>query len=507
MQPASELPAFLHRASQFLAMSEEHRQAAAMIGEIADSAVQPFNLAVVGRMKAGKSTLINGLIGRDLAISGVEEATATLNWICHGTREKQDHFDVHWRDGRIEPYPIGDLTLWTGKSPEVLDKVRRTRFLKLYAEAPSLAGVQIVDTPGTGSSVEEHEVVRDFLSPETISRSIEEGGKADAVLYVVGPVGREKDEEILQVFAEGRLANSGPYNSLAILHKWDALETDAPRARAQAKAARFLDQLTDMVADVIAVSGPLSLTARSAPERFFSSLISEIQKDRDDLDEALLSDTLWKTDPERVDVYSQYKALSQGSMPWASFRLLVRLLHRESITDPAKARARCLEESGILDLEKALQDRFFSRQSIIKQCQVLTRAAAILDPALRKIDDRDRGSQSSVPSAVTVDREWQAHRAALEDLGMDLRVAGEQEKRPDLFPRAEGPLILAICNHLAALGGRRDLGTGRAVSLNEVESLIQQYRVRENGARLRDRPLLAHVVNRLEQIHLALQSH
>ncbi len=506
METDGALPDFLRSAADFLGESEAYRDQSLALAAIADSATQPFNLAVVGRMKAGKSTLINGLIGRPLAISDVEEATATLNRICHGEKSQEDEFLVHWKDGSSESRPLEDLSQWTGKSPEVLDRIGRTNFLRLFANIPKLAEVQIIDTPGTGSAVEEHEIAQDFLNPEMISRSIEEGGKADAILYVIPPVGREQDEETLQAFSGSRLPNSGPYNSLAILHKWDGLEVDDPRSRAREKGQRLLQQLQGMVADVIPVSGPLALTARSAPDAFFEKLLKAIAVEEKDLRRMLRMAERWDSDPLRAEIRSSHP------MPWASFRLLVRLLNRAGATTPETARQICLEESGIVELENALQERFFSRQAILKQCQVLTRAALILDPALRNLD-QDARNQDCLSEAernslsdqiIACDRQWQGFRGNLEALHMDIRVIDELPDRPDLFPAEDHAPLLSTCNHLASLHRRRDLGTGRMVSLFEVEELIGKYRGRENLARNRDRPLLTHVVSRLEEIHQTL---
>ncbi|MCB1204422.1 MAG: dynamin family protein [Verrucomicrobiae bacterium] len=508
MTSGSPLPDFLRSAAALLARAEGHRDDGIALESIADSASQPFNLAVVGRMKAGKSTLINGLIGRSLAISDVEEATATLNWICHGSRIQEKEFRVQWKSGKSEARPLSDLALWTGKSPEVLERVRQTSFLSLYADIPSLAQVQIIDTPGTGSAVDEHEIAREFLNPETISRSIEEGGKADAILYVIPPVGREQDEETLQAFSGCRLPNSGPYNSLAVLHKWDGLEVDDPKSRAREKGLRLLEQLQGLVADVIPISGPLALAGRAAPDTFFAGLIDAMAVEERDLRRKLKTAERWDSDLGLASTRQSF------SLPWASFRLLVQVLHRESITDPERARQRCLEESGILELEQALQDRFFSRQAILKQCQVLTRAGFVLDTALRKLDQEARHGTAPIEATgfpshdeiIDCDRRWQGFQWNLEALHLDISVADALRDRTDLFPVSDHQTILSLCNHLASLRSRRDLGTARMVSLTEVERLTTYYRGRENLSRNRDRPLLAHVVARLEEIYQILKS-
>jgi len=527
---------FLRSAAALLGKFEAHREAAAGLAQVAESSRQPFNLAVVGRMKAGKSTLINGLIGRSLAISDVEEATATLNWICYGSGEQTRNFVVHWKDGRSEPFPLSNLSEWTGKAPEVLARVRETLFLRMFSDSPRLKEIQIVDTPGTGSAVEEHEVAREFLNPETIEKSISEGGKSDAIIYVVPPVGREQDEETLQVFSGSRLPNSGPYNSVAVLHKWDSLGGEDPKAHAGDKARRLLDQLKGVVADVIPVSGPLALAARTAPEEFFGELLSVIHVDHQAVERALVMPERWTKDSARQAVRAKH------SMPWPSFKLLVRLCLKEELSTPESARQRCLEESGILELESFLQERFFSQASIIKQCQLLTRAAFILEPTLRKMDeaarkenhnadsgkraaellkDRDASlscwlmdqavahqsrAESLWAAAVDTDRQWQSHRNALERLQMDLRISRDLDDRTDLFPVDDREIIRSICNHLASLRRRGDFGQGRLISLREVENLIGNYRGRENQSRNRDKPLLSHVVSRLEEIYGILQN-
>ena len=58
-----------------------------------------FTVGVVGQMRAGKSTLLNALLERDLAVVGVNETTATTNCFRYGPPEQHHTFRVHWRDG------------------------------------------------------------------------------------------------------------------------------------------------------------------------------------------------------------------------------------------------------------------------------------------------------------------------------------------------------------------------------------------------------------------------
>ena len=260
---------FLRTGATICGEFAELRKQAARLTQIAESSEHPFTVAVVGRMKTGKSTLINSLVGRPLAVSDVEEATATINWIRYGTGAQTTQAIVHWRDGRNEVVPLSRIVEWSGKEPAVIDRVQRTAWIDFFADHPQLQSLQIVDTPGTGSAVDIHEqVVREFLNPRAISSSVEEGSKADAILYVTPPVGRESDSETLHGFEQGRLAGTGPYNSVCVLHKWDGLESTDPFNEALLRANDLRQLLKGTVADVIPVSGPLALAARDAPVDF-----------------------------------------------------------------------------------------------------------------------------------------------------------------------------------------------------------------------------------------------
>jgi len=523
---------YLSKAAASLGVYESQKETAVRLLELAHSCNQPFNLAVVGRMKTGKSTLINALIGKRLTISDVEEATATLNWISHGSADQKMQFLVQWKDGRSEPHPMTDLSLWSGKAPEVIERIKKTAFLRMFDDAEYLRQIQIVDTPGTGSAVEEHEIAGSYLDPTKIEESIREGGKADAIIYVFPPVGREKDEEALVSFASGRLPNSDPYNSVAVLHKWDALTADNPRELAKEKASLLFEKhLRGTVANVIPVSAPLALAARTAPDSFFNQLVNYIIEDREGTEKALQMSDRWDSDPERMSLRVLHE------MPWASFRLLARGLIREEVLEGKAARDFCLRESGITALEDFLKKEFFSQTAVIKKCQLLQRASLLLAPALYGLEKEAQNESSDAEkfkstavkirsqdasisdwlveksnayrkrgelqhrTIVDLDREWQRHSDRLELLQMDLKVTKALKEREDFIQKDYGEIVQAVCNHLADMRGRHDLGRGKIPSLQEVESIISHFRGRENLSDKRDRPLYMHIVGRLEQVH------
>ncbi|MEI6605219.1 MAG: dynamin family protein [Verrucomicrobiota bacterium] len=381
-----EFQSFLLRMAGKYQPFPELREREADLRLLADSLSKPFTLAVFGRMKTGKSSLINALVGRPLAITGVEEATATLNWISYGDKSQEDTVLVHWKDGRVEPISFSRLLEWTGKQPEVLARVRNTSFIQLFANASRLKEVQIVDTPGTGSVADEHEeLAQDLLSQRASEDTAEEGHKADALLYVFSPVAREKDAAALAEFQKTRLPGSDPYNSIGVLHKWDGLEYDDLVAAAKHKADRLHDVLKDVVSTVITVSAPLALTARHAPDSYFTGLLEVLSSSRDKMRPALKTYSRWDDDPARKAARAAYPS---ACLPWVCFVRLVNLLLDRSCESVAEARAASLEASGIERLEAELDRRFFRRAAVIKQRLTRVKAKESITKGLMFFNER-----------------------------------------------------------------------------------------------------------------------
>ena len=78
--PASELLAELCDA---LAGRPEFRGAAPVLADMAQQCRQPLRVAVTGDVSTGKSTLVNALLGRDLAKVERRETTARVTWYRH----------------------------------------------------------------------------------------------------------------------------------------------------------------------------------------------------------------------------------------------------------------------------------------------------------------------------------------------------------------------------------------------------------------------------------------
>jgi GTP-binding protein EngB required for normal cell division len=111
-----------------------------------------LNVAVFGRFKAGKSSFLNHLLGRQLLPVGAIPVTAVVTEIEYGPR---DRAEVVFQDGRAEgisPECIGSF-ISEAENPANVKQVVRVR-LELGSMAP-YRSIRFVDTPGL-ESVFEH---------------------------------------------------------------------------------------------------------------------------------------------------------------------------------------------------------------------------------------------------------------------------------------------------------------------------------------------------------------
>lgn len=373
------------------------------VRELEEGTLRPFNIAVFGRMKSGKSSIVNALLGRDLAITGTEETTATLNVITKADNPGNSvSFTIHWKDGRIEDCPVSRLSEeWTGQSQAVRDRVANTSFLQLYSDNPMLSLCEVTDTPGTGSSVAEHEKVsQDFLD-----MSIREGRKADALVYVFGVAGRETDEEALARFRDGCL-NSRPGNSVGVMHKWDSTYWDSNGnwSDIQAKADRLKAQMSSVVADVIPVSAPLAMLASRASDELLAAILKcARQEGESGLKSNLAIDRRWNMDVSRRQLAQELASVCPPRFPFECVRVLfLEAVRIPKPAAPAMLRKRLADLGGIDRLLDFIDRNFFRNAAIIRQRQQHRKFLNLKEEAYRRIDDyiaslkRTKGNEAEV---------------------------------------------------------------------------------------------------------------
>lgn len=229
----------------------------------------PLQVAVAGRIKSGKSTLVNALIGRRVAPTDVGECTRLVTRYQYGT---VDRIEVVLKDGRRQVLPFDA----NGMIPASLG-VEGVSHIEAYLTNAVLRDFTVIDTPGLGS-LDAASVARTEELLDPVSRNAVAG--AEAVLYVVTQGVRADDHSTLAAFTAATASReAGPVNAIAALNKVDAVapetvegsDGDVWRA-AEILAGKQAQLLKPRVADVLPV---ISLLAESAETGEFTSADAE----------------------------------------------------------------------------------------------------------------------------------------------------------------------------------------------------------------------------------------
>ena len=118
-----------------------------------------FSIVVVGEFSAGKSTLLNALMGERILPSFSNETTATVNFLRHSEKSTNGEAGrVFYNNGDEEP--IQDATLVTIEkfvSTKGEDVAKKVDHLDLYLDSEFLKdGVTLVDSPGLNGVADGH---------------------------------------------------------------------------------------------------------------------------------------------------------------------------------------------------------------------------------------------------------------------------------------------------------------------------------------------------------------
>jgi GTP-binding protein EngB required for normal cell division len=109
-----------------------------------------IEVAVFGRFKAGKSSFLNHLAGRDVLPVAVVPLTAVITRLRFGPAERAE---VRFQNGAVRSVPLTDIALYVAERE---NPNNRKQVAEVEVELPALkelAPIGFVDTPGLGSAL------------------------------------------------------------------------------------------------------------------------------------------------------------------------------------------------------------------------------------------------------------------------------------------------------------------------------------------------------------------
>ena len=184
---------------------------------------QPMRVAVVGKIKTGKSTMLNSLLGEALLATGTVETTFNVNWLKYAPAQS---LVVHYKNGRPpEVKSPAELTELTKRSEQESDLLLSIKHIEVHHPNAVLQSFDLIDTPGLASFFEDDEKnTRDFLQlhGEELTQSTQRhAANADAILYLFAKSVSEPDLKVLLEFQKSSVGRTTPFNSIGILTRVD----------------------------------------------------------------------------------------------------------------------------------------------------------------------------------------------------------------------------------------------------------------------------------------------
>ncbi len=240
-------------------------EASALIEALRERAEEPLRVALVGTVKAGKSTLVNALLGEQLAPTDARECTRIVTWYRHGNAPSvRAHHSIQ---GEIQIPTLrqdGRLELDLGR----LDADEIDRLDVTWPAAP-LQEFTLIDTPGMASvSTTVGERTIEFVAPDG------RASVADAFVYLLRSL-HSHDVEFLRTMGD-RSGGESAIGSIAVLSRAD--ELGEGRLNAMAVANKAVDRLRDdstleaACETVVPVAGLLALAGQSLRQSEFVHL-------------------------------------------------------------------------------------------------------------------------------------------------------------------------------------------------------------------------------------------
>nr|NLD40310.1 GTP-binding protein [Actinomycetales bacterium] len=319
---------------------------------------EPLRLAIAGMVKAGKSTLLNALLGERVAATDAGECTLLVTWYRYS---ETPSITLYPEIGKAVDLPIrqehGQVTFEIDRPVEEVARV------EVRWPAPALRSVTLIDTPGIGSlSAGTSARSEGFLAPDDAPAT------ADAVIYLMRHL-HPADIRFLEVFRDSVAGLSSSVNALAVLSRADEIGSGRIDSLLSARrvAHRYEQDpsLTSLALGVFPVAGLLAEGARTLRKREFTRLQEIAGLEREDREKLLVSADRFVRmagsatfgEQDRRDLISRFGIFG--------VRLAATLIRAGATTPPALAEA-MVGQSGLEELRTFVERQFVGRTTTLK---------------------------------------------------------------------------------------------------------------------------------------------
>jgi hypothetical protein len=445
----------------------------------------PMRVAIVGLIKAGKSTLMNALLGEAVVATGAVEATFNVNWLCWG---EQTGLVVYYKDDRPpQPKSFDELAALTLRPEAHSEELLSIRYIEVRHPAPVLRTLNLIDTPGLASSFgEDAKNTLDFLAlhgAELTATTEAEAANADAVLYLFSRGLATADQDIVAEFLGPAAGRATPINAIGVLTKADAYwsDDDEPLALGHRIAGRLAShpQVRQLFYTIQPVCGLLAFGARTLTDEEFDWLaqLAEVPEER--LSGRIRDAVRFgEREYDYIPVPPAQRRQLMARLGQYGVWLACNLLREGAMTKAELAKA-LLARSGADELGKIIQGHFGGRAYAIK-----------LQTGLRQIEQvffRERLGLAGDDRTLieTIAGEFEALEASAHAFD-ELRVLRDcYEGRLDLAPEEVAQLLAVTGEHGSSCARRLGLDEEPSTDVASIARLLAIAQERRTAWHLR----------------------
>jgi hypothetical protein len=327
---------------------------------------EPLRVAIAGRVKSGKSTLLNALVGERLAPTDAGECTRIVTWYRDGhtyqvlayPRQGEARQLRFSRDNDAIEVDLGGL------NPDSVDQMVVTW------PSQALRTATLIDTPGMGSLSEQ--VSRRAWT--LLASDEEEDTPADAVLYLMRHL-HAGDLEFLRAFHDAEVTRPNPVNAIGVLSRADEIGVGRLDAMVSARriAARLStdDNVRRVVQTVVPVAGLLAETAVTLTETEVAQLRRVADLPVTEADDLLLTADRFREKMPELGLTELERDALLKRFGLFGIRFASTLIRRDGVTTATDMARDLAERSGLAELQEVLGSLFFERRDVLKSRSAL----------------------------------------------------------------------------------------------------------------------------------------
>lgn len=134
-----------------------------MIGTMEGNKNKKIKIAVMGEVKAGKSTFINTCVEKEIAYTDILEATAVVSEITYSKHEFVRIIDIN--GSVVKECSFEELLAWTREKLDNMEDFSEYGKIEIGVDNEKLENLILVDTPGLLSiTSENHDVTNEYVA-------------------------------------------------------------------------------------------------------------------------------------------------------------------------------------------------------------------------------------------------------------------------------------------------------------------------------------------------------